>query len=144
MQGNDLLSVEQIAELLGLHVRTVRAWVREGRLKATRPGKQYLIARQDLEALLGRPLTKPEPVPRTRHAEVSSIVEIDALRPELAVRLTNLLSAAARGRPREDTPLRVETIYNEERARLKVILTGSIETGATLIKAIGTFLETNE
>ena len=46
-----LLSVEQVAEILKLHVRTVRNYVRSGSLKATRIGKQYRIALGDLEAL---------------------------------------------------------------------------------------------
>jgi excisionase family DNA binding protein len=77
----DLYSVEQVAELLGLHVRTVRLYVREGRLEAVRIGKQYRIARKDLEKLTGRPAAsfEPEPVRRNRHVEVSSIVEIDAI-----------------------------------------------------------------
>ena len=37
----DLYSVEQVAEQLGLHVKTVRNYVRDGRLKAVRIGKQY-------------------------------------------------------------------------------------------------------
>ncbi len=45
---DELLSVEQVAELLGLHVRTVRNYVRDGRLKAVRIGKQYRITRTDL------------------------------------------------------------------------------------------------
>ena len=49
----DLYSVEQVANLLDLHVRTVRNYVREGRLKAVRIGKQYRIAREDLEAMTG-------------------------------------------------------------------------------------------
>ena len=49
-------SVEQVAERLGLHVRTVRNYVRDGRLKAVRIGKQYRIARTDLEELTGRAL----------------------------------------------------------------------------------------
>ena len=47
-------SVEQVAESLGLHVRTVRDYVRGGRLKAVRIGKQYRIARADLDALTGQ------------------------------------------------------------------------------------------
>jgi len=34
----DLYSVEQVADLLNLHVRTVRNYVRESRLKAVRIG----------------------------------------------------------------------------------------------------------
>ena len=51
----DLYSAEQVADRLGLHVRTVRNYVREGRLKAVRIGKQYRIAGEDLAALTGRP-----------------------------------------------------------------------------------------
>ena len=139
----DLYSVEQVAELLNLHVRTVRNYVREGRLKAVRIGKQYRIAREDVEAMTGKP-TAPldrESVPRRRHVEVSSIVEIDAISPEAANRIMNLLVGGAKNHGQEDQPLRVETIYNEERARLKVILAGSIGTVTSFLKAITFYLE---
>jgi excisionase family DNA binding protein len=49
-----LYSVDQVAELLGLHVKTVRNYVREGQLRAVCIGKQYRIALEDLEAFTGR------------------------------------------------------------------------------------------
>jgi len=139
----DLYSVEQVADLLNLHVRTVRGYVREGKLKAVRIGKQYRIARQDLEAMTGRPMAPLDraSVSRERHVEVSSIVEIDAISPETVRRLTNLLMAASKSRPEGDDPLRAEAIYNQERARLKIILTGSITTTTSLLQGISFFLE---
>src|SRR5579872_3950555 len=121
----DLYTVEQVAELLGLHVKTVRLYVREGRLKAVRIGKQYRIAGEDLAALTGRPAAsfRPEPVRRTRHVEVSSIVEIDAVSPESANRLTVGLIGGAEG-------IRVESIYNRERGQLKIVLVGDMEKNA--------------
>jgi excisionase family DNA binding protein len=109
----ELYSVEQVADLLGLHVRTVRNYVRDGRLKAVRIGKQYRIAREDLAAMTGRPASSfdREPVRRHRHIEVSSIVEIDAISPEDAARVTNGLLGAAKGQRREDETLRAESIY---------------------------------
>src|SRR5262252_3233930 len=100
----DLYTVEQVAELLGLHVRTVRNYVREGRLKAVRIGKQYRITREDLAYMTGRPASSfdREPVRRQRHVEVSGIVEIDAISPEAAMRVTNGLVGAANGRGPED------------------------------------------
>jgi len=138
-----MYSIEQVADVLGLHVRTVRNYVREGKLKAVRIGKQYRIAREDLEAMTGRPtaVLDRDSVPRQRHVEVSSIVEIDAIGQEQAMRLANMLPAAAKSRPEGDAPLRVETIYNEERARLKVILTGSIASCTALLQAINFYLE---
>ncbi|MEW2439811.1 helix-turn-helix domain-containing protein, partial [Streptomyces caniferus] len=55
---DSLYSVEQVAERLGLHVRTIRNYVRDGRLPAVRIGKQYRIAHEDLEAFTGRPVTR--------------------------------------------------------------------------------------
>ena len=133
----DLYSVEQVADLLNLHVKTVRTYVREGRLKAVRIGKQYRISGEDLAAMTGRPVAsfRPEPVRRTRHVEVSSIVEIDAVSPETANRL--MLMAGAGG-------LRVEVIYNRERGHLKIILVGSMDQNATYFKFIQTILESEK
>ena len=130
----ELYSVEQVAERLGLHVKTVRSYVREGRLKAVRIGKQYRIAREDLEAMTGRPEPAPEPVIRNRHVEVSSIVEIDAISIEAANQLSMSLVSAA-------SSIRIEAIYNEERARLKVILVGDLEKNASYLKFISAMLE---
>ena len=131
--SQDLYSVEEVADRLGLHVKTVRNYVREGRLKAVRIGKQYRIAREDLEAMTGRPEPPTEPVRRSRHVEVSSIVEIDAISSEAANRLSMSLVSAASG-------IRIETIYNEERAHLKIILVGDMDKNASYLKFIGAIL----
>jgi excisionase family DNA binding protein len=132
--SQELYSVEQVADRLGLHVKTVRNYVREGRLKAIRIGKQYRIAREDLEAMTGRPQPPPEPVRRERHLEVSSIVEIDAVSPETANRLTTALMSGASG-------IRIETIYNAERGHMKIILVGSMDSNASYFKFISAILQ---
>lgn len=138
-----LYSVEQVADLLGLHVKTVRGYVRDGRLKAVRIGKQYRIAHQDLEALTGHTVCAParETAPRTRHVEVSSIVQIDAIDPDSTRRLATTLLAAA-NRPTDDGGrLRVETVYDEERGSLKIILIGDVSATANLLTIIEAVLE---
>lgn len=141
--SQELYSVEQVAERLGLHVRTVRNYVRDGRLKAFRIGKQYRIARADLEALTGRPApaVEREPARRHRHVEASSIVQIDAISPNAASRMTTLLMAATKGRSAEDQPLRVETIYDEARAVLKVVLVGSLRSTAEMFGLVTLYLK---
>ena len=136
----EMYSVDQVAAQLGLHVRTVRNYIREGRLKAVRIGKQYRIAREHLEALTGRPAA-PESQPPRRYVEVSSIVQIEAIRFDAASRVTNALMAAAKGRSADDEPLRIDTIYDQERGRLKVIVTGSIVATASLLKFMNAYLE---
>jgi excisionase family DNA binding protein len=140
--GTDLFSVEQVAELLDLHVRTVRAYVREGRLKATRIGKQYRIARADLEALLGRPVSEPTTVSRTRHVDVSTIVDIDVVSPDQAMRIANGLVAAANMNARTGQErLRLDTSYDEERARLKLVVMGDLAPVMAILEMVAQYTE---
>ncbi|BAW05911.1 helix-turn-helix domain-containing protein [Nocardia seriolae] len=131
-----LYSVDEVAERLGLHVRTVRGYVRDGKLPATRIGKQYRINRTDLAAFTGLPApdSPRETAVRQRHSEVSSIVEVDAVEPPTADRVTTLLTGAAATRPADGTPLRVQTFYDRERARLKVMLVGGLGDTARLLE----------
>ena len=46
------LKVEDIARELDLHVNTVRGWIRDGKLKATKVGRDYRIKREDYEKFL--------------------------------------------------------------------------------------------
>jgi len=147
--GHDagFLSMDQVAEQLGLHVRTVRRYVRHGRLRAVRIGKQYRVAREALDALTGRDATPPAiaaaatGVASARHIEVSSIVQVEGVDRDTADRVTTALLASVKGRPEEPDPLRIDTIYDPERARLKVILNGSAPTTASLLKFVNAYLE---
>lgn len=128
--SSEFYSVEQVAEKLGLHVRTVRNYVRDGRLKAVRIGKQYRVAREDLDALVGH-----EP-PTARHVEVSSVVRVDGIDAHGASRLTTTLAALANVPRDDDGPLRIETMHDQERASLKIIVLGSASTTAELLKIV--------
>lgn len=128
-----LYSVEQVADLLHLHVKTVRGYVRDGRLPAVRIGKQYRISREDLQSFTGGSAAD---VARHRHSEVSSIVQIDAISQELASKVSTIVTGSANGRPADDNMLRIQTVYDEERASLKIILLGGLETIAEMLKLI--------
>lgn len=140
---SELYSVEQVAERLGLHVKTVRNYVREGRLHAVRIGKQYRISADDLAALTGGtvPATPREQARRTRHVEVSSVVSVDAISREDAERVTTLITAALGGHRADDGPVRVQTVYDEERARLRLMLLGGAATTAELLRLVDALLE---
>ena len=137
-----LLSVEQVASTLGVHVRTVRRYLREGLLKGTRIGKQYRISAADLAQLTGVSAPAPEAVRLARHSEASTVVQIDAISRDDAMRVMNGIGGAIKGRDKvSDTPLRVETVYDELRARLKIIVTGSLTTTVGLLKLTELYAE---
>ncbi|MEV4177592.1 helix-turn-helix domain-containing protein [Nonomuraea sp. NPDC049709] len=123
-------TVEQVANLLGLHVKTVRNYVRDGRLPAVRIGKQYRIAKEDLAAFTGRPAGAPA---RPRRAEVSSIVQVDGIARADLDRVSTMVLGSLAGRPHG---LRVEFVYDEEREHLKVIVLGGLEDSAQVLRII--------
>jgi len=137
-----LLSIFQVAERLGIHVKTARRYVRDGRLRGVRIGKQYRIAAEDLSLLMGQPPAAPasEAVRRERHVEASTVVQIDAISRDDAQRVMTGVGGAIKGRDKDtDTPLRVDTVYDETRGRLKVIVTGSLATTQTLLGLISIY-----
>ena len=132
--AQELYSVEQVANRLGLHVRTIRNYVRDGRLKAVRIGKQYRITREDLEEFTGTPTAVVDVDRSARHVEASSIVHIDAIdragADRISTHVMGSLNQSGIGR------LRAETVYDEDRAVLKVIILGDLASTAELLRLI--------
>ncbi|TCO52862.1 helix-turn-helix domain-containing protein [Actinocrispum wychmicini] len=128
-----LYSVEQVADLLGLHVKTVRGYVHDGRLKAVKVGKQYRISGDDLAAFTGQDVSR-------RHVEVSGIVQVDDVDFAEMGRISAMVMAFV-ATPYDDERLRVETIHDQDRASLKIIVVGGLTRTADLLKFIKTITE---
>ncbi|QGK69805.1 helix-turn-helix domain-containing protein [Allosaccharopolyspora coralli] len=140
---DDMLSVEDVAGRLGLHVRTVRTYVRDGRLKAVRIGKQYRIAESDLDAFLGKTgdASAEHSATRRRHVDVSSVVDVDGVDAHDAGRLSRLLASAIAHRRDGDEPLRLETVYDEHRSRLKIVIVGGADTTREVLGLISAMID---
>jgi excisionase family DNA binding protein len=138
-----LLSVDQVAEILKLHVRTVRNYVRDGRLKATRIGKQYRIALGDLEAFAGGPVESHDEralAPGGR-VQVSSVITVEGVTPTLANRMTTALIGAAKGPRAPGESLAVTTAYEVEFDRLRILLASDLPTLRSYLPLIEALLE---
>lgn len=120
-------TVEQVADLLDLHVKTVRGYIRDGRLPAVRIGKRYRIAKDDLAAFTGLPAPGP------RRAEASSIVQVDGIARADMDRVSTMVLSSLADRPHG---LRVEFAYDEEREHLKIIVLGGLEDSAHVLRII--------
>lgn len=60
-----VMSTQEAAERSGLHVETIRDYIRRGLLKARRFGRTYVIEERDLKKLLANP-PKPGRPPRRK------------------------------------------------------------------------------
>jgi excisionase family DNA binding protein len=137
MMTQDWYSIEQVAERLGLHVATVRGYVRDGRLNAVRIGKQYRVARADFEALTGRPADRDE---HDRRLEVSAVLDVDGIDGDTADRITALLNGMPKG-PRGRPALHLQAVHDPERARLKVLTTGEARATAEVLRLVAALVE---
>ncbi len=65
MQDKTWLTVEDIYEILNRSVPldTIRAWIRSKKLPAYRPGKAYLVRREDFERFIRESRTTPDDQP---------------------------------------------------------------------------------
>jgi len=140
-----LYTIEQASELLNLHVKTVRRYVRDGRLKAKRIGKAYRIARTDLEDFGGGSTVDPvAPMRRMRHVIASSIIDVDVISPRESDRITTMVMAGMNARKGEGDFPRIDCIYYPEQARMRITLTASLELASVLLRMINALLENGE
>jgi excisionase family DNA binding protein len=140
--ADSLLSVEQVAQILKLHVRTVRHYVREGRLRAVRIGKQYRIALTDLESFTGGALEAHDErvLGRANRVQVSTVVTVEGVTGELANRMTNSLMATAGGPRAPGQSLAVSTAYDVEEDRLRILLASDLPMLRSVLGLIETVL----
>jgi len=132
-----LLTADEVADRLNLHVRTVRRFIREGRLKATRIGKEYRIADTDLAGFAGGAATAAS----APHAVASTIVDISGIGADAGARITTLVMAALNMRRGEPDFPRVDTIYYEEHAKLRITITANVQLTYELLRTIAALLE---
>ncbi|WP_296597926.1 helix-turn-helix domain-containing protein [Phenylobacterium sp.] len=130
--SEEVYTVEQFAERLKLHPKTVLRFIREGRLRAVKVGKSYRILRSELEAMTG--------VVRSRGpaaaARVTSIVDLPGVDPELARRLARQVPAVRTAQEAHPDPMSLDVAYDPARRALKIVIVGSIEDTAVMLKMV--------
>ncbi len=131
--SNVLLSVEQAAEELKLHPKTVLRYIREGRLQATRIGKAYRIERAKLDAFAGIASGQTR---STRDVRATVIVEIPAQTTDAAERMATFLSAAVMGGDAETSPLHFNTAFDPTSGDLKIVVIAAPSDAARLLELI--------
>jgi excisionase family DNA binding protein len=137
-----MYSTEEVADMLGLHVRTVRGYVRDGLLPAVRIAKQYRIAHDDLATFTSGATARPAGVPAVPpRVEVSAIVQVSPIGPEEMTRLTTLVTGATAAGHDPDRQLHVQVIYDQDQASLKIVVIGTADQAAKVLTLISTLTE---
>jgi hypothetical protein len=125
-------TVEQIAELLQMHPKTVQRYIAKG--ASARSGRQSLA----------RQRARPERVYRERAARAGACPGHGRLqrggrirrRAEDAIRIANTLTAALNSKPAEYGASRLNTQYIPEERKLRITLYGGARFTAAMLEAL--------
>jgi excisionase family DNA binding protein len=104
-----LFTVEQAAQQLNLHPKTVLRYIRDGRLTATRMGKSYRIPRAELDAFAGLASGSASTGPDAR---TTCITDISGVTVEAAERVATFLQSAAMAGDAGTPPLCLQTAFD--------------------------------
>lgn len=145
--SEEVYTVEQFAERLKLHPKTVLRFIKDGRLRAVKVGKSYRILRTEMEAMTGiTPGVLQEVAEAYRgmlgkrvarsDSRVTSIVDLPDIAPDLAERMARMLPAARIGATAHADAMNIEVIYDPARRHLKVLIVGSPGDTAAMLKMV--------
>lgn len=133
-----IYTVEEAADRLRLHPKTVLRFIREERLRATRVGKAYRIQRADLETFAGVPA---DVAARPRFARVTSIANVPDASQALHQHIAKNLQAALATRTTPAEPIHLETIYDPAQCQLKIVIIAASSDAAALLGMLDTLLD---
>jgi len=128
-----LVTVEQAAEELNLHPKTVLRYIRDGRLPATRVGKSYRIARAKLDAFAGIASGKPE---SGAGARATCIVDIPDIAVDVAERTATFLHSIAMAGNAGTPPLHLQTAFDPPARSMKVVVIGNPSDAGKLLEML--------
>lgn len=135
--SDHLLTVEQCADQLKLHPKTVLRFIAEGRIRAVKVGRAWRIAASEIGRVLGEAAA---PAPPAAPPRATCIVDADAVSPELAQKVARVLPAVRMGREAQGEPMSIDVVHDPARGRLKVVLTGSPAETAAMLGLIDSLL----
>lgn len=151
-------TIDQIAEILGMHHKTIRKFITEGNLRANKVGKQWRISGHDLSLFIEnnnvniKNNNKLESekiefstgdINSNNKITVSTVIDINEIDIDEHKRISNMLLALMNSK---DSKMRNSTInikYYKNNKNLKVMLWGDIEFTNIILDFISTITETN-
>lgn len=125
-------SIEDLAEILKLHPKTILRFIHEGKIRAQKIGRSWRISQEALKeyshAELAVPARAAEPVDFGSigaRMRVSAVIEIDEQNSEEASRLSNTLMAALNCKDPSWGNSRFDWFYYPETKKAKYVLYGT-------------------
>ncbi|MCI9062825.1 MAG: helix-turn-helix domain-containing protein [Romboutsia sp.] len=154
-------TIDQIADILGMHHKTIRKFITEGKLRANKVGKQWRISGHDLSLFMednnvnikSNNKLESEKIEfsngdvdsnnRTSKINVSTVIDINEVDIEEHRRISNTILALMNSKDSKMSNSTINIKYYKSDKNLKVMLWGNIEFTNEMLDFISTIIDEN-
>lgn len=156
---NQFYTIDKIAEILGMHHKTIRKFITEGKLAASKVGKQWRISGHDLSIFMeknnvninDKKISEESNIDFFTNGEVketvgqkvnvSTVVDISDVDKEEYFRVSNTLIAVMNCKDSKMGKSTINMKYDEKENRLRVLLWGSVSFIEGMLSSISMLVE---
>ncbi len=146
-----LYTVTELTGILKLHSKTVVRFIHEGKIKARKIGRSWMVSETDLKNYVHGELSSPAAVPETVNYStlegritVSAVFEIEEQNSEEASRISNSLMAMLNSRGGTGGKTRFDFFYYPEIQKAKYVVYGNPKTVMEVIRIFEILSEQKE
>ena len=153
-------TIDQIAEILGMHHKTIRRFITEGKLRANKVGKQWRISGHDLSLFMednnvnlrSKNENHSENIEfstdditsnKDKKINISSVIDINEVDSDEYRRISNTLLALMNTKDSKMSNSTINIKWYQKERNLKVMLWGDIEFTKEMLEFITTITENN-
>lgn len=135
-------SVDEIAEMLKIHPKTIQRYIREGKLKASKVGKSWRVSGHDLSIFTegsSDTFTAPPILGETteqKEIKVSAVIDIPVFNTDESVRIANTLTAISNAKPSGYGVSSVQTQYLMSEKVIRIMVWGSLSFTQIILDSI--------
>ncbi|RII34839.1 DNA-binding protein [Clostridium chromiireducens] len=155
-------TIDQIAEKLGMHHKTIRKFITEGKLRANKVGKQWRISGHDLSLFMennnvnvsNKNEVENEKMEfstgevdiksRINKINVSTVIDINEVAIEEYMRISNTLIAIMNSKDSKMSNSTINMKYYPKERNLKVMLWGDAEFTKEMLDLISILTQSND
>lgn len=147
-------TINQVAEILDMHHKTIRKFITEGKLLASKVGKQWRISDHDLSSFMENNNDKIDGEQNFEFSanetssnvvknriSVSTVVDIEEIDKNQYMRISNTLIAIMNCKDPEMQNSTINVKYYEMENRIRVLLWGQVKFTEEMLNSISLLLE---
>ena len=154
-------TIDQIAEILGMHHKTIRKFITEGKLRANKVGKQWRISGHELSLFMednnvnikSNNKLESEKIEfsngdidsnnRTSKINVSTVIDINEVDIDEHRRISNTILALMNSKDSKMSNSTINIKYYKSDKNLKVMLWGNVKFTNEMLDFISTIIDDN-